>query len=121
MHDRGAYLFDRVLDWVCDLPRAGRRTIFRLHRLAGRDLFSDLDFARVAGVRDFAAGDSDPGSGLSETMGSSSPARKMDDAHLAVCVGNRRPSLSDPLSLVPAGEVIRGAMHVAQTILSALP
>ena len=104
VHDRRDYLIDPVSDWLHCLSCARRREIIRLHRLDSRDLFSDAGFARSAGVRDLAACDPDAHPGVWTPLGPASAHWPLDDADLALCVGDRCARLPHALPVVPATE-----------------
>lgn len=100
MHDCRDHFIDPVPDRLYRLSRPCRREVIRLPRLAGGGLLSDTRFTRSPRLRHPAASDPYAHPRLRATVGPTSAHRPMDDADLALCLGNRRSRVPDALQMV---------------------
>src|ERR1700730_9581252 len=110
VYDRGDHFIDAVSRGLYRLSRARRRKILGIHRPNGVDLFSDVDFARLARIRDTAVGGYHSGSGFPAPLGQTSATGALDHADLALRLGHGCAGLFHALPMVPAAESCTSAL-----------
>ena len=97
VHDHSCDFFDMFSGRLHNVSRAGRRKIFRIHRLDRGGLLPDAGFTRPARVCDVAARGHHARSGFSPVMGSAQTYRALDNPYLALRLGHGRARIFNAL------------------------